>query len=233
MDRFSGMSPGNEPYELPTSVEIDARIRAYLSPKSHTNHRSTIQHCDALAGYWSEISTSAVNSTRSPYLNSRISNGERDWFVTIGRDAPLEILHAYDKFIDADPAIDGGLYDRMLTVYEYFYLQRPRGISTAKIHKVLYVMFPEIFPILDSRLIKLLKVNAVLAAQELQERRSSPDRGAVNYWEAIRQLLLESQDTISWIRDELLCDEDWFVSEAAESLTDLRFLDMVLWSSNA
>ena len=66
-----------------------------------------------------------------------------------------------------------GLYDRAAVLWEHFWDARPANVSTAKISKVLYLMRPGLFPILDSYLIKFYRTAARAAAIDVESKRAS------------------------------------------------------------
>ena len=216
-------------YQLPAEELVLEILLEYLSSDKVKGHRRTVDVCDRQAGNWKKITAEAVASTRSPYLNSRISNAERDWFVNTGSSAPLHLVGVLDSLAIADPVVDGGLYDRFLVLYEHFSSRKPPGVATAKIHKVLYVMRPNSFPILDSRLLRVLKGNAQVVAARIREERGSEDRGHLNYWAAIRELLNENAAIFRNVRQKLVEHDDPFIKDASQFLTELRLLDIVLW----
>ena len=216
---------------LPDTAKCIEIVLDYLAD-GMLGHRLTVDKCDRHAGGWEMLTREAILSTRRPFLNSRISNAQVEWFLDRGRSAPFASLEPDDDIREANPVENGGLYDRMLNVYEHFWTQAPAGVSVGKIHKVLYVMRPRLFPILDSRVQRLLKPNAVAVAEQTRLGRGEYDRGKSNYWGAVRLLQIGADQTLDAIRKELLKSEDDFIRQSHAFLTDLRLLDMVLWKVN-
>ena len=220
-----------EQYELPDSAECVDAVSNYLDHDKNKGHRLTVRECDQRAGTWASVSAETIRSTRRPYLNSRISDVQRDWFVDRAASAPFAEIGLNENLAHADPLVECGLYARALSLYDHFAEQAPRGVSTAKIHKVLYCMRPNLFPILDSRLLRLLKPNARAAGQAIFDARGNYDLGQLNYWEAVRKLLCDNEETLAQTREALMDSHDPFIRDAANFLTDLRLLDMVLWQA--
>lgn len=221
----------SEQYELPDSADCVDAVSTYLDHDKNKGHRLTVRECDQRAGTWASVSAETIRSTRRPYLNSRISDVQRDWFVDRAASAPFAEIGLNENLAHADPLVEGGLYARALSLYDHFAEQAPRGVSTAKIHKVLYCMRPRLFPILDSRLLRLLKPNARAAGYALFQATGNYDLGRLNYWEAVRKLLCDNEETLADTRETLMDAHDPFIRDAANFLTDLRLLDMVLWQA--
>jgi hypothetical protein len=131
-----------------TPVDITAEIQRYIE-----NYAGTIRGFDMVAGTSPNVLTAElVIATRK--VKSRISNDELTWFVKKGSDAPWDIVGRRDEFTEADVLQVGGLYDHATQLWNHFSADARKGIADAKISKVLFLMRPFIFPILDSRLSK-------------------------------------------------------------------------------
>lgn len=107
---------------------------------------------------------------RTRAIASRISEEEADWFVNQSADAPWADVPAYLDLRVCDPSAEGAEYDAAEALYMHFFDQRPKSISIGKIHKVLHVKRPHLYPILDSRLRQLYLPLARDAASELRAR---------------------------------------------------------------
>lgn len=193
-------------------------------------HAETLRHYDWLAATTRSLTPELVAATRHPWMNSRISRREEQWFLDRAADAQWDAVAPAALLSQADPKQCGGLYDRAEQLYQYFFQSRPRGVNRAKISKCLYLMRPGLIPILDSRLIILYRREARLAAQSLA---LCPDRPPSRqaYWAAIRQDLLDATDALTLLRDHMHNEVgDPIVADAADRLSDLRLLDILSWS---
>lgn len=197
-------------------------------------HHSTIDRYD-LSGAGEPDSLTLVEVARTRVIASRISHAEAAWFVEHARSAPWRDVPLDADLASADPADTDGLYDAASRLYEHFRATAPSGISTAKLHKVLHLKRPALFPILDSHLLAVYRDMATVAAGHYVERRARR-----MYWAAVREDLLrdENQRALAIARATLSA---WSTSDASgdarvramASLTDLRLLDAVAWRSFA
>lgn len=120
-------------------------------------------------GDFGTITPDEIRRTR--YVSSRISHAQGDYFIASAADAPWIASNA--DLADADPDVRGGLFDQMSDLYWHFTGNAPNGIAFAKVHKVLHVKYPAVFPLLDSRLWKSYRASArELAAQHPGLRQS-------------------------------------------------------------
>ena len=115
-------------------------------------HGGTVIHYDFRAATFDQINLDLVRATRSPWMGSRISAKEAAWIIGRGIIAPWAAIPLDAQLKEADPLAEGGLYDQAAALWGHFWDARPANVSTAKISKVLYLMRPELFPILDSYL---------------------------------------------------------------------------------
>lgn len=125
----------------------------------------------------------------------------------------------------------GGLYDHASELYEHFRGAAPKGVKIAKVHKVLHLMRPGMFPILDSRLAELYRTSARDAASKLRDCRLDLPLSRHAYWAAIRRDLLEALPAIEVIRRVFRESGHDVVARAVAELTDLRILDMLAWQA--
>lgn len=166
---------------------------------------------------------------RTRYVSSRISHAEGDYFIARAADAPWIAMGA--DLADAHPEVRGGLFDDMSDLYWHFAETPPRGISFAKVSKVLHVKYPAVFPLLDSRLWKAYRPAARAHAARYPELRQSQLR-----WIAVREDLLaaRSSGAIEELREALVRYEhqEPAVQQRVRDmtqLTDLRLLDILVW----
>lgn len=194
-------------------------------------HQGTVTNYDLIPGESDEVTSQMIRATRRPWMNSRISSDEEGWFIEQARGAPWDLVPPEAQLRDADPTVAGGLYDRASRLWEHFWDAAPRGVRVAKISKVLYLMRPGMFPILDSRLTSLYDAAAKVAAREVAARRPEFARFKRLQWEAVRRDLVESEKALVELREALGQVAVPLAAEAAEHISDLRLLDMLAWAA--
>lgn len=167
---------------------------------------------------------------RTRKISSRISNDEVSFFLEAASTAPW-IGDGSDADLEhADPAT-GGLFPEMTDLYWHFAGSAPRGVSFAKISKVLHLKYPGLYPILDSH---VRRSYAPIAKQlrgshsELAWRRRT--------WVAVRGDLMEARESgaMTKLRGRLngyRCDDpaEQERVRGLNALTDLRLLDILVW----
>jgi hypothetical protein len=195
-------------------------------------HGGTVTHYDFRAATFSQVSPDLIRATRSPWMGSRISVKEAAWIVDRGATAPWAAVPLDAQLKDADPLTVDGLYDRAAVLWEHFWDARPANVSTAKISKVLYLMRPGLFPILDSYLTRFYRAAARAAAVDVAQKRASLARFRSLHWEAVRRDILGSVVGLQVLRQVLAATEAPLAEQAARSLSDLRLLDMLAWAAS-
>ena len=203
-----------EPLEVETEV-----IKKYV-----INFCKTAREYDLKAGTYDEVSEELIKSTR--VFSSRISNCECGWFVERALTAPWLGVEPGDCLSMADPLEQGGIYDKGLDLWNHFSIGRPSGIADAKISKVLHAMRPSFFPVLDSRVRKHYKIQALNVAQQIADQRAFK----YAYWAAIRLDLLASDKALADVRSELKNDKNELINEWAKHVSDVRLHDVLVWS---
>lgn len=198
------------------------RLREYL-----VEHAGTVVRYDKTGGTFPAVTTELIAATR--VLRSRISRDEEAWFIERAGSAPWDSVPATAQLVDADPCEAGALYDNASKLYEHFRAHAPKGVKAAKIYKVLHLMRPGLFPILDSRLAKLYDAPARAMAPVVNNCRPDLPASKYAYWAAIRVDLRDASDTIEAIRRVLRESGDDFVAATVDELTNLRILDMLAW----
>ena len=143
--------------------------------------------------------------------------------------APWDLVPVDAKLADADPCQRDGLYDNGSTLYAHFRADAPKGIKAAKIYKVLHLMRPGFFPILDARLSKRYDAPARTIAPVVNACRPDLPTSKYAYWAAIRVDLLAASSEIEAIRRSLKASGDPFLAEAIDAISDVRLLDMLAW----
>jgi len=195
-------------------------------------HGGTVTHYDFRAATFDQISLDLIRATRSPWMGSRISAKEAAWIIDRGTIAPWTAIPFDAQLKEADPLAESGLYDRAAALWEHFWDARPANISTAKISKVLYLMRPGLFPILDSYLTRFYRTAARVAAIDVGQKRGSQGQFKTLYWEAIRRDILGSEAGLQALREVLAVAEAPLAEEAARRLSDVRLLDMLAWAAS-
>ncbi len=193
-------------------------------------HGGTVEHFDFEAGKSPMLTPALIAATRSPWMNSRISKAEEAWFLDRAQSAPWS--NTDGTLVDADPLVADGLYDRAASLYDHFRLLPRSGVAVAKISKVLYLMRPHLFPILDSRLTRRYAAQAREATVELRTVRPDVFAGVRrSYWAAYRADLLTNADGLTALRDALRDSRAPRAAKCANDLSDVRLLDMLAWRS--
>lgn len=198
-------------------------IRRYVLDRD-----KTVARFDLVAGRFEEVSLDLIRATR--IVSSRISNAEADWFIAHSAKAPWELIDPQERLGDADPSVEGGLYDKAKDLWSFFVRNAGHGVGVAKIAKVLHLMRPHFFPILDSEVKRRYRQAARQAAGKLNETR--PDQAPVRYayWTAVRSDLLASEDGLEALRLRLLTDDEESVRTWVKYVSDVRMLDVLAWS---
>ena len=195
-------------------------------------HGGTVTHYDFQAATFDQINLDLVRATRSPWMGSRISAQQAAWIIDRGTTAPWAAIPLDAQLKEADPLAVDGLYDRAAILWEHFWDARPANVSTAKISKVLYLMRPGLFPILDSYLIRFYRTAARAAAIDLGQQRASLGRFRTLYWEAVRRDILDNEAGLQVLRQVLAATEAPLPEQAARRLSDLRLLDMLAFAAS-
>ena len=164
-------------------------------------------------------------------MNSRISAAEGHWFKAQAQSAPWHLVPDDADLADADPVEVDGLYDHALSLYNHFYAAAPKQVSVAKVSKVLHLMRPRLFPILDSRLIAFYSTQAENIALEVAKQRPEFGHKRMN-WAAIRSDILRNRHPLVELRVALRQSEAPLASQVAERVGDVRLLDMLAWDAS-
>lgn len=203
--------------------EPAVRVLAYLEC-----HDGTVSHYD-LGGFdRGAVSAELIRATRRPWMGSRISRVEERWFIEHSADARWSGVPAGAQLAAADPLVADGLYDAAERLWLHFLKPHHRGVGWGKTSKVLHLMRPALYPILDTRLQHFYRDAAAQAASALRARRSNLSHRRL-FWAAIREDLLASAGGLQAVRDELDLDKTW-ISHDGHTLSDVRLLDMLAWS---
>jgi hypothetical protein len=172
----------------------------------------------------------ADEAWRSRVIGSRMTGRERDELVRRGAepDCPWGEVGADADLADADPATTGGDFDHAASLYWYFtYPDRIRGVRVAKLHKVLHIKRPGLYPILDNRVRNLYRDQAAQWIGELARLRVTI-KDSPPYWAAVRTDLAFNAPQLGVYRQELSASID-DVTVLMAQLTNLRLQDIVAW----
>jgi hypothetical protein len=165
-----------------------------------------------------EVSEREVQRTR--VIASRISRWQAAEMRRILGRGRLAAIPTAAMLQDADPSENGGLYDEMQRLYSD--LETVEGVASAKISKLLHLKRPRLFPILDSKLMRLYRRAAAEAAQRY------PQRGFRRmWWAAVRDDVIANQELLKPLRSEL-AHEAGLLGQTA-GLSDVRLLDIAAW----
>jgi Family of unknown function (DUF6308) len=196
-------------------------LRGYLQ-----RHGKTLRAYD-LAGLGNPDILSFGEVVRTRVMASRISHREAAWFVERAALAPWSAVPEHARLADADPMVAGGAYDDALALYDHFAAATPVRVRGGKLHKVLHLKRPHLYPILDSQLRRTYRTKARMAGAQLT-RNGRPSGRA--YWAAIREDLLANARALCQLRDQLVEDSEL---RALAGLSELRLLDILAWSLTA
>lgn len=173
------------------------------------------------------ITSEEIKRTRA--VSSRISNAQGEYFIAKSKDAPWLPVDA--DLAEADPDERGGLFDEMSNLYWHFAGETPRGIAFAKVHKVLHLKHPAVYPLLDSRLWRAYRGSANSLKAHYPKLRNSQRR-----WIAVREELLAARASgaIQALRAAMgqYEDADQRVQQHVRDMTqvtDVRLLDVLVW----
>ncbi|HVM15339.1 MAG TPA: DUF6308 family protein [Egibacteraceae bacterium] len=194
-------------------------------------HPGTVMNYDLVAGTHDEVTSEVIRATRRPWMSSRISADEEAWFIERARSAPWELVEVDAQLRDADPATADGLYDRASELWGHFSSAAPKRVGVAKISKVLHLMRPGLFPILDSRLTSAYDEAAKEAARELALVRRELSGFKRLQWEAVRRDLIANETALTALREALPATGVPLASDIAERVSDVRLLDMIAWAA--
>ncbi len=166
----------------------------------------------------------------SRIIGSRLTRRERDEIVSRAAQpgCPWGEVREDANLADADPAAVGGEFESATELYWYFTSpERIRGVRVAKVHKVLHIKRPGLYPILDKRVRNLDRDTARPWVDRLARLRVTI-KDSPPYWASIRDDLVVNEPQLLAYRRELAgCADETAVLMA--QLTNLRLQDIVAW----
>jgi hypothetical protein len=172
----------------------------------------------------------ADEAWRSRIIGSRLTRRQRDKLIERASDprCPWTSVPADADLYDADPNIHGREFDKAAMLYWHFTQpHRIPGVRAAKIHKVLHLKRPALYPILDSRVRRLYKNHARAWVARLS-RLKVTIKDSPPYWAAIREDLIFNWEELGTYRNQLADDADESIRNMAR-LTRQRLQDIVAW----
>jgi len=193
------------------------------------SYRRTIREYD-LGGRGDPHHLTADEAWRTRIIHSRLTRSECEELVARAaqprcpwRDVPDDA-----DLSGADPVARDAVFDKATSLYWHF--TRPKrihGIRVAKVHKILHIKRPALYPILDDKVRDLYRDNAKPWVDELG-RLEVTIEDSPPYWAAIRHDLVRNKAPLDEYRRDLATDADETVRLMAQ-LTDLRLQDIVAW----
>ena len=184
-------------------------------------HWRTLRDYDGIAGTSTTVNEPIVAATRR--VASRISCTQGEWFIETSQSAPWRLVPPGARLQMADASTRNGLYDEALRLWNHFRENAPKGVAIAKISKVLYLVRPALFPILDSRMVRLYRDAAGRTAEDLRQA-DSPFLTRRMYWEAIRRDLVIGAEQFDAIQQRTRGSHP-----SLASLSDVRVHDILCW----
>lgn len=164
---------------------------------------------------------------RTRIVSSRISHAECARLLDRAATAPWQGVPVSSDLADADPTRRGGLFDSAAALYWHFIIPREPGLGRAKIHKMLHVKRPALYPVLDRRIRRLYAAQARAWASRLPEARPGD---SVTFWAAIREDLVDTGNVaaLTQHREEMRAGGH---TARLAGLPDLRLLDIIAWQT--
>lgn len=172
----------------------------------------------------------ADEAYRSRRINSRITRTESEQLAQRALNATWHEVPNGADLANATPAEPVGLFAAMARLYWHFtWPEQIPGVRVAKVHKVLHLKRPALYPILDAQLKRLYRPQAATWLNQLEYLGGLTMADSPPYWAAIRDDLLIGHDSLECYRIRL-ADSDDPALQAMAQLTHLRLLDIIAWS---
>jgi len=190
------------------------------------DHGRTLDRYDVAGRSPDGVTYATVKATRS--LASRISLEEGRWFVEGAPRPNWSAAKPEWTFCDADPLQVGGVFDVAAQIFDGYLRAAPSGINVGKISKVLHLVRPSLFPILDSRIQAAYAQLALDATLAIRTRRTDfPYQRS--FWVAIRNDLLANEKSLKALRESAAKHESARVRFMGAKTSDVRLLDFLVW----
>ena len=226
----------------------------------NTRTRNTIQNFDYVAfinrknfaaGLSPRITQSTI--TAANWLNAAFSRGFPGnpltaWFAPQEATARWTLLTPAHTFMASDPNICNGFYDDMCEIWSHFVpviaTGKKIGIGETQVNKVLHQLYPDLFPIFDSKLNDLyqpFKTSCRSKVRAIRNRSCPDNRWNLDGfgWEPFRLDMLREQHKFAALRQQvatLPCRNQSQIASmpmqlwASRNLSDVRLMDIVAWS---
>lgn len=192
-------------------------------------HRRTVCDYD-LPGPGEPGQLTEAEAWRSRVIGSRLTYSQREEAIRRAVGAPWTGVPADADLADADPDTLGGLFSQAAGLYWHFtWPYRILGVGAAKLHKILHVKRPGLYPILDSSAKRLYAPGAASWAARLSHLDEVSPRDAPCYWAAFREDLLVNCEALHRYRSQLARDHDQHIQDLAR-LSPVRLQDIIVWT---
>jgi hypothetical protein len=192
-------------------------------------HRRTVRDYD-LPGPGLPGQLTEAEAWRSRIIGSRLTYRQRDEIIRRAASAPWTTVPADADLADADPDDPAGLITRASELYWHFtWPRRIPGVGAAKLHKILHLKRPRLYPILDSFTMRLYAPCAASWAARLSHLDGITRHDAPCYWAAFQEDLLANREGLRRYRDQLARDRDQHVQDLAR-LSPVRLQDIIAWT---
>jgi len=164
---------------------------------------------------------------RTRIIASRVSRKECAFLLQRAVDAPWGCVSGDADLTSTDPAHRGGLFDNAAALYWHFTTPHQAGIGAAKIHKMLHVKRPWLYPVLDQLVRSLYRAQARAWVSRIPGTRPGD---SVTFWAAIRQDLVDgdNRSALPRHREELRKGPQ---TAPMTELPSLRLLDILAWET--
>lgn len=117
------------------------------------------KHRDNFARSLQETRITSATISAAKRLRGRIALKQTEWFLRQEVNAPWADIRQGDSFLNADPSICNGSYDKICAVWYSFHsitqIGLKNGVGDTQINKVLHQILPSQVPIFDKKLKKL------------------------------------------------------------------------------
>lgn len=192
------------------------------------NYPRTIRDYDFGAPGDPHVLTEA-EAWRSRIINSRLTRSECGQVVRRALAAPWGSVPVGADLADADPyKPDGLVADAARLYWSFTWPERIPGVAVAKVHKILHLKRPGLYPILDQRVKRLYRPRAAQWVGRLSHLGGTTLADSPPYWSAFRDDLVRNCDVLRTYQAHMTEDESEAVRAMAK-LNCLRLQDIIAW----
>jgi len=172
----------------------------------------------------------AKEAWRSRIIHSRLSSRECDDVVSRAKEAPWTGVPADADLGAADPTQAGGSFAAAAGLYWFFtWPERISGVGPAKMHKILHLKRPGLYPILDERVREFYRSPALAWLERLSYLEGVSATDSPPYWAAFWDDLTSNREALDDYCIQLAQDPDETVQLMAK-LTAVRLQDILAWT---